>query len=98
MIALYQGNFNINKAPVSLKDALDEQEIERANTKFGFRKETQTSTAPTPVLSVTNDNAKPAPGAFPRNLHNKTVPRAYSENDSQTKLVSPYPDFFSRFS
>jgi hypothetical protein len=38
-VALYQGNFSISKAPVTLKDALDKLDIERANTKFGFPKD-----------------------------------------------------------
>ena len=42
--ALYQGNFGISKAPVSLKDALDKYDIERANSKFGFVKD-QTAAA-----------------------------------------------------
>jgi hypothetical protein len=38
-VALYQGNFSINKAPATLKDALDTYEIERAKSKFGFPKD-----------------------------------------------------------
>ena len=37
--SLYQGNFSMNKAPTTLKDALDKYDIERANTKFGFPKD-----------------------------------------------------------
>lgn len=37
--SLYQGNFNVNKAPRTLKEALDQAYIERANTKFGFPKD-----------------------------------------------------------
>ena len=43
--ALYSGNFNINKAPVSLKDALDKYDIHRCNTKFGFNKQNANSSA-----------------------------------------------------
>lgn len=38
-LALYQGSFSLSKAPLSLKDALDQYDIERANTKFGFPKD-----------------------------------------------------------
>jgi hypothetical protein len=38
-LALYSGTFTINKAPTSLKDALDKYDIERANAKFGFSKD-----------------------------------------------------------
>lgn len=34
---MYQDSFNINKAPITLKDALDLYESERASTKFGYR-------------------------------------------------------------
>jgi hypothetical protein len=37
--ALYQGNFSINSAPNSLKEALDQYDIQRAKTKFGFPKD-----------------------------------------------------------
>ena len=37
--SLYQGNFSINKAPTTLKDALDNYDIDRANSKFGFPKD-----------------------------------------------------------
>jgi hypothetical protein len=37
--ALYQGNFNFHTAPITLEDALDKYDIERANTKFGFPKD-----------------------------------------------------------
>ena len=40
---LHQGNFSIDKAPISLQDALDEHAIERANTKFGIAKDISNS-------------------------------------------------------
>lgn len=46
--ALYQGNFSINKAPTSLKDALDRTDIDRANTKFGFPKDQVKAHPPSP--------------------------------------------------
>jgi hypothetical protein len=39
--ALYDSAFNVNKAPTTLKEALDRYDIERANTKFGFPKDHQ---------------------------------------------------------
>ena len=42
--SLYQGNFSINKAPTTLKDALDNYDIDRANSKFGFPKIKSTKT------------------------------------------------------
>jgi hypothetical protein len=39
IIALYQGNFSIKSAPNSLKEALDQYDIQRAKTKFGFPKD-----------------------------------------------------------
>lgn len=38
LLALYQGK-NINSAPNTLKEALDQYDIERAKTKFGFPKD-----------------------------------------------------------
>eukprot|EP00934_Nitzschia_sp_Nitz4_P009172 Nitzschia sp. Nitz4//scaffold3_size479765//143813//145277//NITZ4_000062-RA/size479765-processed-gene-0.70-mRNA-1//1//CDS//3329550644//9162//frame0 len=52
--SLYQGAFTINKAPLTLKDALDKCDIERANTKFGFKPAVtpmSTDRNPEPVVS-----------------------------------------------
>lgn len=35
--SLYQGSFTFNKAPMTLKQALDQYDINRANTKFGVQ-------------------------------------------------------------
>jgi DNA recombination protein Rad52 len=35
--SLYQGGFTFNKAPMTLKQALDQYDINRANTKFGVQ-------------------------------------------------------------
>ena len=37
--SLYDGSFNINKAPRTLKDALKQYEIDRSKSKFGFEKD-----------------------------------------------------------
>jgi DNA repair and recombination protein RAD52 len=37
--SLYDGSFNINKAPRTLQDALKQYEIDRAKSKFGFKKD-----------------------------------------------------------
>lgn len=37
--SLYDGSFNISKAPRTLKDALNHYEIDRAKSKFGFEKD-----------------------------------------------------------
>jgi hypothetical protein len=61
-LALYQGNFTISKAPVSLQEALDSHAIERANTKFGFARDRKSSggvvgCASASVASATVNNA-----------------------------------------
>ena len=46
LAALYDSAFSINKAPTTLKEALDRYDIDRANVKFGFAKDhKQTSPA-----------------------------------------------------
>ena len=59
-VALYQGNFSINSAPNSLQEALDQYEIQRAKTKFGFPKDQAVATKSDKELAanmgVTIDN------------------------------------------
>lgn len=50
MLALYQGK-NINSAPNTLKEALDQYDIERAKTKFGFPKDIAVPTKSTSELA-----------------------------------------------
>lgn len=65
--ALYDSGFTINKAPVTLKDALDRYDIERANTKFGFAKDQNYTTAPTTTADVKPAVATVQPVAWQRN-------------------------------
>ena len=60
---MYQGNFSINKAPTTLKDALDRCDIDRANSKFGFPKDQvkppPTRTTPSSAMGNTNTTTQP---------------------------------------
>jgi hypothetical protein len=84
-LALYQGNFSIKTAPVTLKDALDKYDIERANTKFGFAKDQVKKSAEAPKATTTTtttttiqaNNMAIKPTAFTNNNNNnnsRTVP------------------------
>lgn len=89
--ALYQGNFSINKAPTSLKDALDKYEIERANAKFGFPKD-QTHN----VLEAAAAPSKPAPqsvaaGNMPSTATGSAFPHGTLKQEPSSHSHKPTP-------
>ena len=62
--SLYQGDFTINKAPNSLKQALDQYAIDRANSKFGIQTQNwnqnwNTALITSPVVKTVIKTASP---------------------------------------
>ena len=54
--SLYQGGFNMSKAPATLKGALDAYDIERAKSKFGFDKDRKPSSEQTKIQNNATSN------------------------------------------
>jgi len=91
---LYESSFSINKAPTTLKDALNNYDIERANSKFGFEKdrdrEATKVTAPQKVENFRNKNTCPvkqSPDQDSFSIPATPVPKGNQQNelDSSTK-------------
>ena len=93
--SLYQGNFSINKAPTTLKDALDNYDIERANSKFGFPKDQ--------IYKTSKENLQPAKPKVVQqqsSLQSTTNVRAQPENvhgPSATKTDTSNQSFSQAF-
>ena len=90
-LALYSGNFNINKAPVSLKDALDKYDIHRCNTKFGFNKQ---NASPIPSMTANTTASSISASYNPPCVPPTTAPAQPSnpkmqQTDSRNQRVVP---------
>ena len=96
--SLYQGNFSINKAPTTLKDALDNYDIDRANSKFGFPKDQ--------IYKKSKENLQPAKPnlvqqqsslqsttnvrAQPENVHGPTATKTDTSNQAFAETLIPF--------
>lgn len=61
---LYNDKFKAANAPLTLKDALNQYDIERANTKFGFEKDRNHNATNTTVSSNHTNHTETANGAI----------------------------------
>lgn len=92
--SLYQGNFSVTNAPVSLKDALDAYDIDRANSKFGFNKEKATTAQHVDTTSVmikkepnVNRNATTS---VPREMYQNEVSiSSFRRKDASVQMSNP---------
>eukprot|EP00544_Gedaniella_sp_CCMP2646_P000174 CAMPEP_0202509328 /NCGR_PEP_ID=MMETSP1361-20130828/52715_1 /ASSEMBLY_ACC=CAM_ASM_000849 /TAXON_ID=210615 /ORGANISM="Staurosira complex sp., Strain CCMP2646" /LENGTH=489 /DNA_ID=CAMNT_0049143545 /DNA_START=44 /DNA_END=1513 /DNA_ORIENTATION=- len=97
--SLYQGNFSIKSAPNSLKEALDQYDIQRAKTKFGFLKDRAATSDADLAASVglTIDNTCSIPASAGHQEHtasNMVPPKApvppFNNNTAAvTKAINP---------
>jgi len=96
--SLYESGFSVNKAPTTLKEALDRYDIERANTKFGFPKDQpnykkedrKTTTGTTShVKNVVAPVAPPAVGGKGSDHTRSSVPDHHASSSSTSSSSGP---------